>query len=80
MCSSDLFEIRPGGNTTISVPVTVDNLRLVQALLLALRDGVVTLQVSGSGVLDYGIATFEIPFDRRVEVRPGQGATATRMK
>ena len=74
------FEIRPGGNTTISVPVTVDNLRLVQALLLALRDGVVTLQVSGSGVLDYGIATFEIPFDRRVEVRPGQGATATRMK
>ena len=74
------FEVRPRGNTSVSVPVTVDNFRLVQALILALREGAVTLQVNGSGVLDYGIATFEVPFNRTVEVRPGQGATATRMR
>lgn len=68
------FSIRPRGTTTVSVPVTVDNLRLVQALLRGLQDGTVTLRVSGSGVLDYGIATFEVPFDRTMEVRPGRGA------
>jgi hypothetical protein len=52
--------------------VTVDNLRLVQGLLRGLADGAVTLRVSGSGSLDFGIATFEVPFERTVEVRPGQ--------
>ncbi len=66
------FTIRPNGETTVSIPVTVDNLRLVQALLRGLQDGALALRVSGSGVLDYGIATFEVPFDRTVEVRPGQ--------
>jgi hypothetical protein len=31
------------------------------------------LRIDGSGTLDYGIATFEVPFNRTVEVRPGQG-------
>lgn len=62
------FSVRPRGTTTVSIPVTVDNLRLVQALLRGLSDGTITLRVSGSGVLDYGVATFEIPFDRTTEV------------
>lgn len=74
------FKVRASGNTSVSIPVTVDNMRLVQVLLLALRDGAVTLQVNGSGVLDYGIATFEVPFNRTVEVRVDQGATAARTK
>ena len=74
------FKVRASGNTSVSIPVTVNNMRLVQAFLLALRDGAVTLQVNGSGVLDYGIATFEVPFNRTVEVRVGQGATAARAK
>ena len=61
--------VRPQGTTTVSIPVTVDNLRLVQAFHRGLSDGAITLRVSGSGVLDYGIATFEIPFDRTTEVR-----------
>ncbi|MDD3857626.1 MAG: LEA type 2 family protein [Methanoculleus sp.] len=63
------FSVRPRGTTTVSIPVTVDNLRLVQALFRGLSDGAITLRVSGSGVFDYGIATFEVPFDRTTEVR-----------
>ncbi|HOB17420.1 MAG TPA: hypothetical protein PKK74_01805 [Candidatus Methanoculleus thermohydrogenotrophicum] len=56
--------------------MTVDNLRLVQAFLPDLWNrAVTTLQVNGSGS-----ATFKIRFDLTVEGRPGQGATATRMK
>lgn len=66
------FAIQPDAGTAVSIPATVDNLRLVQGLLRGLADGAVTLRVSGSGVLDFGIATFEVPFERTVEVRPGQ--------
>ena len=66
------FAVRANGETAISIPVTVDNLRLVQGLLRGLADGAVTLRVSGSGSLDFGIATFEVPFERTVEVQPGQ--------
>ena len=66
------FAIQPDDGTAVSIPATVDNLRLVQGLLRGLADGAVTLRVSGSGVLDFGIATFEAPFERTVEVRPGQ--------
>jgi len=66
------FAIQPDAETAVSIPVTIDNLRLVQGLLRGLADGAVTLRVSGSGVLDFGIATFEAPFERTVEVRPGQ--------
>ena len=60
-------------HTAVSIPVTVDNPPLVQALLRTLQDGTIVLRVDGSGTLDYGIATFEVPFNRTVEVRPGQG-------
>ncbi len=66
------FAVRANGETAVSIPVTVDNLGLVQGLLRGLADGAVTLRVTGSGVLDYGIATFEVPFDRTVEVGLGQ--------
>ncbi|MCK9343604.1 MAG: LEA type 2 family protein [Massilibacteroides sp.] len=66
------FAIQPDAETAVSIPVTVDNLRLVQGLLRGLADGTVTLRVSGSGSLDFGIATFEVPFERTVEVQPGQ--------
>ena len=67
------IRIRPDGETTVAIPVTVDNPPLVQALLRTLQDGTIVLRVDGSGTLDYGIATFEVPFNRTVEVRPGQG-------
>lgn len=74
------FTIRPNDETTVSIPVTVDNLRLVQALFRGLADGTLVLRASGSGVVDYGIVTFEVPFDRTVEVRPDQPVTAARAK
>lgn len=63
------FTIRPDGDTTVAVPVTVDNIRLVTALLRLIQDGAVTFQVSGSGTLDFYITSFDVPFDRTVEVR-----------
>ncbi|WP_214084123.1 LEA type 2 family protein [Methanoculleus sp.] len=74
------FAVRANGETAVTIPVTVDNLRLVQGILRGLADGEVTLRVSGSGVVDYSVATFEVPFDRTVEVRPGQATTAAKMK
>jgi|LSQX01.2.fsa_nt_gb LEA14-like dessication related protein len=74
------FEIQPNAETAVSIPVTVDNLRLVQGLLQGLADGGVTLRVTGSGVLDFGITTFEVPFDRTVEVGFGQAGTGYRAR
>jgi LEA14-like dessication related protein len=63
------FEIRPDGDTTVAIPVRVDNLRLVQAVLGILRDGALTVRVSGSATVDFGVAVFEdVPFNREVEV------------
>lgn len=64
------IEIRPDGETNVTVPVTVDNAPLVRAFLRGLQDGAITLRVNGSATLDYGIATFEVPFSRTIEVRP----------
>ncbi len=65
--------IGPGGETPVSIPVTVDNPPLVRVFLRVLQGGAIMLRVNGSGTLDYGIATFEVPFNRTVEVRPEQG-------
>lgn len=62
------FAIRPAGDTTIAIPVTVDNLRLVQAFILALQDGEVTFRVSGSAPINLGVITYDVPFNRTLEV------------
>lgn len=63
------FDIRPEGDTTVTIPVRVNNLRLVQTVLALLRDGAVTFRVSGSATVDFGVTAFEdIPFNREVEV------------
>ncbi len=63
------FTIRPDGDTTIAIPVTVDNLGLVAAFLRLVQDGAVTFRVNGSGTFDFGITTFDVPFTRTFEVR-----------
>ncbi|MDG6256984.1 MAG: LEA type 2 family protein [Methanomicrobiaceae archaeon] len=70
----DGFEIRPGGDTTVAIPVRVDNLRLVQTVLALFRDGAVTFRVSGSATVDFGVVAFEdTPFTREVEVTLPEG-------
>jgi LEA14-like dessication related protein len=64
------FNVRPEGDTTISIPVTVDNVRLVQVVISLLQEGAVTFRVSGSGTFDVGgVTTFEVPFNETTEVR-----------
>lgn len=67
------IEIRPDGRTNVSIPVTVKNAPLVRAFLRGLQDGMIVLRANGSAKFDYGIATFEVPFSRTVEVRPQRG-------
>ncbi|WP_317063937.1 LEA type 2 family protein [Methanoculleus caldifontis] len=67
------IEIQPNGKTSVTIPVTADNAPLVRAFLRGLQDGAIVLRANGSATLDYGIATFEVPFNRTVEVRPEQG-------
>lgn len=68
------FDIRPDGDTTVAIPVRVDNLRLVQATLAVLREGSITFRVSGSATVDFGVAVFEdVPFNRDVEVSLPEG-------
>ncbi|MDI6719042.1 MAG: LEA type 2 family protein [Methanomicrobiales archaeon] len=62
------FEIPPRGSTAVAVPVTLDNRSLIQALLLALRAGTVTIAVEGSATLDLGVTAFEVPFNQTTEL------------
>ncbi|MDN7025939.1 LEA type 2 family protein [Methanoculleus sp. FWC-SCC1] len=63
------FPIEPSGATTVTVPVTVDNIRLITAFLRLARDGAVTFLVNGSATIDFTITSFDVPFTRTVEVR-----------
>lgn len=63
------FPIEPSGTTTVTVPVTVDNIRLIAAFLRLARDGAVTFLVSGSATIDFSITSFDVPFSRTVAVR-----------
>ena len=62
------IDIRKQGDTTITIPVTIDSLELVRTLVDIARKGSVTLKVSGSAYLDLKVMTFEIPFERTKEV------------
>jgi len=61
-------EIRSRGQTTVTVPVVIDNQQAVGAVLEAARRGAITIRVSGSAFLDLRVTTFEVPFEDRREV------------
>lgn len=59
------FQIRPQGSTALELPVTVDNLALVQALATALaQGGVVPIKISGTVRVKVGPTAFTIPFEQ----------------
>ncbi len=62
------FEIPPRDATVIDVPVTLDNRGLIQALLLALQNGMATIAVEGSAIVDLGLTAFEVPFNQTTEL------------
>ena len=62
-------EVRPQGQTTVTVPVVVDNQQAIMALMEAAKKGAITIKTSGSAFLDLKVTTFEIPFETSNEIR-----------
>ncbi|HIH69644.1 PEGA domain-containing protein [Methermicoccus shengliensis] len=61
-------DIRSQGDTTITVPITVDNSRAIAGLRELAKSGAVKIKVSGSAYLDLKATTLEIPFEKTKEV------------
>jgi len=61
-------EIRKQGETTITIPVTVDSSQAIKAVIRIAKEGAVTIKVSGSAYLDLKVTTFEIPFEKSKEI------------
>ena len=62
-------EIRKQGQTTVTVPVVVENQQAINALMEAAKKGAITIKTSGSAFLDLQVTTFEIPFETSNEIR-----------
>lgn len=61
-------EVRSQGQTTVIVPVVIDNQQAVGAVIEAARRGAVTIRASGSAFLDLKVTTFEIPFEESRQI------------
>ena len=62
-------EVRKQGQTTVTVPVVVENQQAINALMEAAKKGAITIRTSGSAFLDLKVTTFEIPFETSNEIR-----------
>lgn len=62
------IDIRKQGDTTITIPTTIDNKEAIKTIIELARKGAVTLKVDGSAYLDLKATSFEIPFERTKEV------------
>ncbi len=56
-------EIRAEGLTAIEIPVSVENKRLISAIIELGRQGNLELKASGSAYIDVKVTTIEIPFE-----------------
>ncbi len=61
-------EVRKQGQTTVTVPVAIDNQQAVGAIIEAGKRGAVTIKASGSAFLDLKVTTFEIPFEESRQI------------
>ncbi|GBD11137.1 hypothetical protein HRbin23_00788 [bacterium HR23] len=58
------FQIRPKGSTAVDLPLTLDNLSLVQAMGTTLaQGGQLEIKTSGKVTVTVGPASFTIPFE-----------------
>ncbi|MFO7967727.1 MAG: LEA type 2 family protein, partial [Archaeoglobaceae archaeon] len=57
------IDIRKEGETTITIPTTIDNKQAISALVELAKEGSVTLKLSGSAYIDMKATNFEVPFE-----------------
>ncbi|WP_290902378.1 LEA type 2 family protein [Ferroglobus sp.] len=58
------IEIRKSGTTTVEIPVSIENKRLIETLIKLAREGSVELKASGSAYIDVKVTTIEVPFEK----------------
>jgi len=69
--------IRKKGNTTLTIPLTIDNFALIRAFIEAISEESITLKVSGSAYLDLKLFEVEIPFEKTQRVEFEESETQT---
>lgn len=55
-------DISANGNTSIAIPVIVDNLQALRAIGTLAEKGSITLRVNGSAFIDVAVTEYEVPF------------------
>lgn len=60
-------DIAANGNTSITVPVTIDNLQALSAIGSLAQEGSIMLGVNGSAFIDLAVTEYEVPFEQSRE-------------
>jgi LEA14-like dessication related protein len=65
------IDVISSGNTTVTIPVTIENIQAVKAVTSLLGKGSITLNVNGSAFIDVRVTSFEKRFSqsRQFEAR-----------
>ncbi|MFA4825208.1 MAG: LEA type 2 family protein [Methanoregula sp.] len=62
------LEIDANSSTEIDVPVTTDNLVLIEAIAALAEKGGVRLEIKGNAVIDHILAGWTLPFTKTVDI------------
>ena len=65
------IDVAGSGNTTVTIPVTIENIPAIKAVTSLIRKGSITINVNGSAFIDIKISSFEKRFEqsRQFQVR-----------
>ena len=65
-------DIRENGNTSVTIPVTVNNLQVLKAIGTLAQEGTITLRVNGSAFIDIAVTEYELPFEHEKVFEAGE--------
>ncbi len=57
------IDVISSGNTTVTIPVTIENIQAIRAAATLVRKGSLTLTVNGSALIDVRVTSFEKRFE-----------------
>jgi LEA14-like dessication related protein len=61
------IDVRENGNTTITIPVTIENIPALKATGSLIRKGAIIIRVNGSAFIDVKVTSFEKRFEQSRE-------------
>lgn len=66
------IDVKENGNTSVTIPVTIGNLRALNAIGSLAQKGSITLMVNGSAFIDVKVTSWEVPFQKTREFAAGE--------